>query len=1480
MIPMKTSLLSKTSRLGRSLNLTALVSASVVALATFTAKAADIHWTNGIASYTNALDWDSNTVPTATDNALSDHGLGTVVQINAGNPDWAVNDLRAGAEANTSGAIEQNGQTVTVNSWLILGDGTNSTGIFTLNAGTVNIPNGRLFLGGGPDSTTTLNINGGVINKTGGDPFVVADGGWNGQVSRTGTVNQVNGTINCGSEIWIGQSGDGTGIGTGIYNLHGGTINASNWFALGRSGGNGTLIMDGGVINKSGNGNVLVGTGFATPAGGSGVAELDQSGGTINCGQQFLVPENSPSSGTYKISGTAVLNLNDWIAIGRNGGTGELDVSGGAAITHNGGGNFDVAGGGPGTVNQTGGAVTNASGQTWIGENSTATWNLNSGIANLGTVHIAQTSSGNGTLNVNGGTLLAAEITTGNSGGFSSLNLNGGAIIALNDNPNFLHDLSQALVGPGGAIFDSQGFNITASQSLLDNGGGGLTKNGAGTLTLSGANGYTGPTVVNAGTLATTTASTGGGSYSVANGAGLGVGVASANGQLTASSVTLASSTAATLDFDLAAFGNPTSAPLNVTGTFAVNGTITVNIADALPQVGQFPLVQFATRTGAGSFVLGTIPVGIVANIVTNLGTSTIDLHITSVNLPRWDGQAGGNWDIGLTTNWINIGTGLPTFYGEGNFVLFDDNALGTNVINLVTTVNPGSVTANNSALNYTLVGTGKISGPTHLNKQGTGTFAIANTGGNNYTGPTLISGGTLSVSNLANGGSPSAIGAASASPTNLVLANATLSYSGPPVTANRGFTIASTNSAIDAESNFALSGRVTAIPNPGIGSAFVKTGPAQFALTAVGTNEFANGYNPGIKVNMGTMLFDGSAGGQTNHTVNEMWVGGTPASGASLILSNTTLNVDSWIGVGRGNGTIGNTSSVTLYNSTLHVGNVSLGYDNGIAGNTAFQFLTLNGSSTLTNNGNDNFCESAGSTATIAINGTSLFWGQNAGFLPNNGGATGVVTIANSGRMVINNGWFSIGNGNNGSGSVFLKDSASLFVSGDFNVTDTGTSVGSIALQDNAVASGNTFLVAKNGGTVGNVTLSGGTVIARSGDTQIGGSGSGTMTQTGGTLFGTNWISIGRNTGGVGVYNLSGGSLVKVNVNGTRLNVAENGTGTLNVSGSGSVVVGVGGFADLDICSASGNGTVNLNGGTITAGQVTHLGGGTATFNFNGGTLIASTAANANFMNGLTAANVMSGGAIIDSGAGTINIGQALLDGGGGGGLTKLGTGALRLDGVNTYTGTTLVSAGALGGNGTIAGPVNVAASGTLAPGIGLTIGTLTVNNSVTLGGTTVMELSKNGGVTTNDLLVVSGNLAFGGTLTVALTGTNALAFNDTFTLFTWGTRSGSFAVTNLPAGYFWDTSQLNVNGSIRVIGVTPPKVNPVMVAGGKLILTGLGGPPAGTYTWLTATNAATPLTNWTTNVTGVFDGSGGFSNAIPINTSERARFFRLRTP
>jgi hypothetical protein len=67
--------------------------------------------------------------------------------------------------------------------------------------------------------------------------------------------------------------------------------------------------------------------------------------------------------------------------------------------------------------------------------------------------------------------------------------------------------------------------------------------------------------------------------------------------------------------------------------------------------------------------------------------------------------------------------------------------------------------------------------------------------------------------------------------------------------------------------------------------------------------------------------------------------------------------------------------------------------------------------------------------------------------------------------------------------------------------------------------------------------------------------------------------------------------------------------------------------------------------------------------------------------------------------------------------------------------------------------------------------------------------------------------------------------------------------------------------------------------VSGGNLILAGTNGTPGAGYTLLTTTNLSAP-NNWMTNSTGTLDGSGSFSNTIPINDTSPARFFWLRMP
>ena len=276
--------------------------------------------------------------------------------------------------------------------------------------------------------------------------------------------------------------------------------------------------------------------------------------------------------------------------------------------------------------------------------------------------------------------------------------------------------------------------------------------------------------------------------------------------------------------------------------------------------------------------------------------------------------------------------------------------------------------------------------------------------------------------------------------------------------------------------------------------------------------------------------------------------------------------------------------------------------------------------------------------------------------------------------------------------------------------------------------------------------------------------------------------------------------------------------TGTLSLNG-GTIKVSSLIFTN-DAGTGQATGILTLNAGTILAQSVTPGNGATKTFNWNNGTVgNYDPATNLTVASGITVnlgsgthtlaidtgrsasiASVLAGAGqgIVTSGGGTITLSGANTYTG----ATTIGSGTLSLTGSLANTATTVQSGGTFGGTGTIAGAVTVQSGGTLAPGVNA-IGTLTVNNTLTLSGTTQMEIAKSGVTLTADKVAGITTVTYGGTLTVTSLGPNTLAAGDSFQLFSATTYSGSFSnfvLPTLPAGLAWRTSGLAIDGRISV--------------------------------------------------------------------------------
>lgn len=235
--------------------------------------------------------------------------------------------------------------------------------------------------------------------------------------------------------------------------------------------------------------------------------------------------------------------------------------------------------------------------------------------------------------------------------------------------------------------------------------------------------------------------------------------------------------------------------------------------------------------------------------------------------------------------------------------------------------------------------------------------------------------------------------------------------------------------------------------------------------------------------------------------------------------------------------------------------------------------------------------------------------------------------------------------------------------------------------------------------------------------------------------------------------------------------------------------------------------------------------------------------------------------------------------------GATTVASGTVVVNGSMAGTVVTVTSNGTLAGLGTLAGPVTVQLGGILAPGIPAsgalapTIGTLTVNNSVTLSGAATMRISPGSSPNSDELAASTVAVSPGAVLTVTNIGSTTLAAGNTFALFSVPI-TGAFATVTLPplpsTNVVW-TNKLAVNGTIKVLSTQTVNTAPTNIvastASGSLTLSW----PLDHTGWTLQVQTNAPGAGLGANWVNVVGSTSTNSVIIPISAANGSVFYRL---
>lgn len=837
-----------------------------------------------------------------------------------------------------------------------------------------------------------------------------------------------------------------------------------------------------------------------------------------------------------------------------------------------------------------------------------------------------------------------------------------------------------------------------------------------------------------------------------------------------------------------------TPAILDGAGAVEAHGSISWNAASApaSPVAGQGNFIMSGGTVfyeDAQSATLGTN----IASAVTYTISSAFGAQTT------YSGQLSGAGRVQVGGDAASNTTSKFTFTGNnsslsGGFRVFNNSTLAIGNGGTIGTLGSGSVSVESGSVllfnrSDDITVANVISGAGGLTKQGAGRLTL--TGVNTYTGATIVEAGTLTI------GAGGALNSASLI---TVMSGATFDFG--------------------------------AIANPTIGS-------------LGGTGGSLSGGSGNLTVQMATGATDSYSG--TN-----------PFGGFnSLILSgNGTLNLTADLNSNKSiaitGGTLNLTGNNTLTGGITVNGKLVIGSSNAAGG--ANNTIRTTGSTISLANGVNNATpvEIASNTTKFEVAGTDIAT------------QSGVISQDQAGRPLekIGTGTLIL-SGGIGIPLVNTYSGATTISAGTLQIDDTrnlgsDTATNSLVFNGGTLssraditmarsvvvnASGGTVLADNNTGALQKLVFSngvqflGGTLV-KTGGGQLHvagtGSGTGTLHVTDGALFVNSSAALGAASlrfGGAGLRTFSTTGAAVTFENAIALDtgvLVSNGNGTsLTLSGpiSGTGSLQKTNFGTLNLTGANSfSGGVSLGSGVLGVGSSTAL--GTATAAVQTGTTLRAMAnvalANAieisqgafgvnQFTVDTNGFNMTLSGVIST----TVPATEAIQPG-----LTKNGLGDLTLTGVNTYRGQTIVNAGRLIVNGSIANTsgvviadgavlagnaaipnLTVMSGAKLAPGN--SIGTVNVAGNLTLnaGSTTVIEIQG----ATVDKITAGGTATIGGTLQLVALG-GPYQFGSPYTFLTAaGGVTGSFATITTDAGFgVGVSSAVSIAGSSATVTLT----------------------------------------------------------------------------